>query len=97
MITFEWNDEKATSNERKHGLTFFEASSVFDDPVSLTISDPDHSTFDEERWITVGQSSAGRILAVVYTPVDVKNDQETIRIISARVATAAERKVYTEG
>jgi uncharacterized protein len=62
----EWDPAKANSNLEKHGVPFEEAATVFGDPLSLTIDDPDHSN-DEERFILLGQSFAGRLLVVVHT------------------------------
>ena len=76
----------AASNRRKHKVTFDEAVSVFYDPLSATFPDPD-SPSTEQRLVTVGQSWQGRLLVVVHTEQD-----ETIRLISARLATAHERK-----
>ena len=83
---FEWDRAKAEVNRRKHKVTFDEAVSVFYDAFSATFSDPDSSR-TEERLITVGHSSRQRLLVVVHT-----EQGETIRIISARLATAHERK-----
>ena len=83
---FEWDRAKAETNRRKHKVTFDEAVSVFYDPLSATFSDPDSSR-TEERLITVGHSSRRRLLVVVHT-----EHGETIRIISARLATTHERK-----
>ena len=83
---FEWDRTKAESNRRKHKITFDEAVSVFYDPLSATFPDPDSSRI-EERLVTIGQSSRERLLVVVHT-----EQGETIRIISARLATAHERK-----
>ncbi|MGQ0546511.1 MAG: BrnT family toxin [Betaproteobacteria bacterium] len=85
-MRFEWDRRKAESNRRKHKVTFDEAVGVFYDPLSATFVDPDSSPA-EQRLITVGQSSLGRLLVVAHTEED-----ETIRIISARLATAHERK-----
>jgi uncharacterized DUF497 family protein len=90
-MRFEWNADKAASNLRKHGVSFEEASSVFYDELSATGADPDHS-LGERRFITIGVSSAGRLLAIAHADRD-----EAIRIISARAATAAERRIYEEG
>lgn len=60
---FEWDEEKANRNETKHGVTFEEAKTIFNDPFSMTIPDPDHSE-DEERWLDVGLSADGRLLVV---------------------------------
>ncbi len=88
MLLFEWNPEKARSNEQKHGITFDEASSVFADTFSLTIHDPLHSR-DEERFIIIGISGKNRILTVVHTEREGK-----LRLISARKATKKERFYY---
>ncbi len=90
-MEFEWDDAKATTNEQKHGVSFSEAMTVFGDPLSLTGYDPDHSD-DEDRFITVGLSTVGRLLIVSHTDRDDK-----IRIISAREASRAERKDYEHG
>lgn len=83
---FEWDRAKADANRRKHKVTFDEAASVFYDPLSATFQDPD-SSGTEERLVTIGHSSRQRFLVVVHT-----EQGETIRIISARLATAHERK-----
>jgi len=83
---FEWDRAKADANRRKHEVTFDEAVSVFYDPLSATFPDPDSSR-SEERLISIGHSSRQRLLIVVYT-----EQSETIRIISARLTTAHERK-----
>ncbi len=88
MWIFEWGERKEKSNPRKHGVGFMEAETVFYDPYSITISDPDHS-FDEARFIDVGISDKNRLLIVSYT-----ERTNRIRIISARKATGAERKKY---
>jgi uncharacterized protein len=85
---FEWNREKAESNLKKHGVSFEEAASVFDDPSSLTADDPNHSV-GERRFVALGYSIAQRLLIVVYT-----ERKDTIRIISARPTTKPERRTY---
>ena len=90
-MRFEWNARKATANLPKHGVSFDEAASVFYDPLSATGDDPDHSQ-DERRFVTFGMSSSGRLLVVAHAQHD-----DTIRIITARQATRAERKLYEEG
>jgi uncharacterized DUF497 family protein len=90
-MRFEWDPVKATKNVDKHRVSFGEASAVFYDPLALTGVDPDHSE-DEERMITFGVSSSDRLLVVAHT-----ERGDTIRIISARVATRHERKIYEEG
>jgi uncharacterized protein len=96
MITYEWDGNKAVTNERKHGVGFIEASSVFDDSLAMSLPDTVHS-IDEERWITVGTSSRGRVLVVVHVRAQSDETDEVIRIISARRATKQERRDYTEG
>ena len=88
---FEWDEEKANANLRKHGISFDEAATVFLDPFSITIPDPDHS-IDELRYVDIGISEKGGVLIVVYTERDVR-----IRIISCRKATPSERRLYEEG
>jgi uncharacterized DUF497 family protein len=77
-------------NLRKHGVDFEEAATAFGDPLSITISDPDHSA-GEERWLLVGESRAGRLLVVAYT-----ERANEIRLITARPATRRERQTYEE-
>ncbi len=90
-MRFEWDPKKATANRRKHGVTFEEASSALRDVFSATAHDPDHSD-DEERFVTFGVSSQGRLLTVSHT-----DRGNAIRIISARPATNIERQIYEEG
>jgi uncharacterized protein len=85
-MQFEWDRDKEKRNIKKHGISFDEAVTVFYDPLSATFDDPDHS-IGERRFITIGFSSHGRLLVVSYT-----ERGKVIRIISARPATAAERK-----
>ena len=87
-LIFEWDKRKAKSNLKKHGVSFEEAATVFGDPLSLTIEDPLHSE-GEDRFVTTGQSNRKRLLVIVHT-----ERGDTIRIISARVATPRERKTY---
>ncbi len=89
-MEFEWDTEKARANENKHGVSFYEASEVFNDDYSLTVSDPDHS-LDEERYLIFGKSYQDRYLLVSYTE---RNSR--IRIISARLMTSKERKAYEQ-
>jgi hypothetical protein len=90
-MDLEWDSAKAASNLRKHGVSFEEASSVFYDPLAVTGADPDHSG-GEERLITFGMSPAGQLLVVSHT-----ERGEAIRIISARIATRTERRIYEKG
>lgn len=87
-MKFEWDDKKARTNVRKHGVSFDEALSVFFDPFAETISDPDHSE-GERRFVSLGRTIKGRLVVVSHTD---KND--VVRIISAREATRHERKSY---
>lgn len=89
-MRFEWDPEKAKRNLKKHGVSFDEAVTAFFDPLSATFDDPDHSD-DEQRYITIGFSSRGRLLVIGHT-----ERGEVVRIISARPATAHERKRHEE-
>ena len=89
-IPFEWDEEKAEINLKKHKVGFEEAKSVFGDPFSITVDDPDHSK-EEQRFIDIGKSISGIFLVVVYTERGNK-----IRIISCRKATPTERRKYEE-
>ena len=89
-LTFEWDENKALENYRKHGVSFEEAKTVFNDFFAITIYDPNHS-INEDRFIDLGRSSRGRILVVVYT-----ERNETIRLISSRMATRRECWHYEE-
>lgn len=88
---FEWDEHKAASNLRKHGVSFDEAGSVFLDPLAVSGPDPDHS-IGESRVVTFGLSSLGRLLAVSHT-----YRPGAIRIIGARRVDRSERKLYEEG
>ena len=90
-MEFEWDEEKAATNEGKHGVAFTDAMTVFADPLALTGYDPDHSD-DEDRYLTMGQSADGRLLIVSHA-----DRGENIRIISAREASRAERRDYEDG
>jgi uncharacterized DUF497 family protein len=90
-MEFEWDEDKADGNRKKHGVSFEEASTVFEDPLTLTGYDPDHST-EEDRFITVGLSVDGRNIVVSHTDRD-----SAIRIISARPASRREVKDYEDG
>lgn len=89
-MEFEWDNRKAEENLRIHGISFPEASTVFSDFLSSTISDPLHSEA-EERLVTLGYSEKQRLLVVVHT-----DRGDVIRIISARKATTHERKDYEQ-
>ena len=89
-LHFEWDEQKAALNKNKHRVSFEEASTVFGDPLSLTIDDPLHS-INEERFTIIGKSYKQRTLVVVHT-----ERGNIIRIISARLATSREKKTYEE-
>lgn len=90
-MRFEWDPEKAVHNREKHGVTFEEAQTVFEDDLFIVFGDPDHS-MNENRYLIMGQSKAGQLLVVAYT-----ERSRRIRLISARPATRRERKAYEEG
>ncbi len=87
---FEWNTTKASLNLKKHGVSFEEASTVFDNPLFITFLDEEHS-IDEERYITLGLSKMNNLLLIAHT-----DRGGVIRIISARKATNNERRFYEE-
>ncbi len=87
---FEWDWSKANINARKHGVTFFEAGTAFEDPFSITLADPDHSA-DEERFVLIGRTSQDRIVVVAHV---LRGDN--VRIVSARRANGGERSQYEE-
>lgn len=90
-MRFDWDEQKAAENLLKHGVSFDEARTVFDDPLYVDFYDPDHS-IGEHRFIIMGVSARGRLLMVSYT-----ERSDIIRLISARELTPAERKKYEEG
>lgn len=90
-MDYEWDETKAARNLDKHRVSFEEAVTVFGDPLYIDFYDPDHSV-EEHRYLIMGQSTAGRLLIVSYTEQD-----EIVRLISAREATSSERRAYEEG
>ena len=90
-MEFEWDENKAKQNLSKHGVSFEEAKTIFDDPLYVDFYDPDHSV-NEERYLIVGESHRRRILILSYTERGNK-----IRLISAREVTPQERKAYEQG
>jgi hypothetical protein len=88
VLIFEWDSQKARDNEQEHGVSFTEASEVFDDDHSSSVPDPDHSA-DEDRYLIFGVSKQGQHLVVSYT-----ERGERIRLISARQMTSRERRAY---
>ncbi|MEW6037647.1 MAG: BrnT family toxin [Pseudomonadota bacterium] len=89
-MDFEWDETKARANEKKHGVSFVEATEVFGDEYSSCVHDPDHS-YEEERYLLFGVSSKGNYIVVSYT-----ERSDTVRIISARCMTRQERKAYEQ-
>lgn len=87
-MDFSWDERKAASNLKKHGVSFDEAATVFADPLALAIEDD----VDSDRTLLLGMSNRQRLLLVVHT----ERDESTIRIISARRATSHERRRYEE-
>jgi hypothetical protein len=93
MLRFNWDERKNKSNRAKHGVWFEETHSVFSDPYARLFHDPEHSE-EEDRFLLLGTSAAGRILVVVHC---YREADSTIRIISARKATKKEVRFYEEG
>ena len=90
-MRFEWHAEKEQANLQKHGVSFAEAATALSDPLAATANDPEHSD-KEHRFLTFGVSAHGRLLVVAHT-----EEEDLLRIISARLATGQERKIYEEG
>lgn len=88
-MDYQWDNNKAEANLRKHGIDFADAVLVLSDDLAITMSD---GRFDEERFITIGMDALSRVLVVVYT-----YRGNEIRLISARSATRKERQQYEEG
>lgn len=91
QYTFEWDAEKARQNVDKHGISFEEAVTAFGDPLSVTISDPDHSD-SEDRRLLMGMSRRSRLVVVAFAE---RGDR--LRIITARLASRREKRKYEEG
>jgi uncharacterized DUF497 family protein len=89
-MEFEWDPEKAEQNLKKHGISFDEASTTFEDPLANVYLDPDHSE-SECRYVMVGMSSSGKTIVISFVERD-----DRVRIMSARVATRKERRTYEE-
>lgn len=89
-MEFEWDEDKAEANLSKHGVSFEEATTVFNDPLYVDFYDPDHS-YDEHRYIIIGESQQRRLLMVSYSETG-----GAIRLIGSREVTPRERKAYEE-
>jgi hypothetical protein len=92
---FEWDPAKAITNQRRHGIRFERAATIFQDPSQISIYDEEHSS-DEDRWVTLGMDAGGTPLVVVHTFRTNPNGDVTIRLISARRATRREAQQYAE-
>jgi uncharacterized protein len=95
-LIFEWDENKAKKNLRKHKISFEEAKTVFNDPLLITFPDEYHSD-EEERYLSIGLSARDKILLVVHTEQEENEKAVIIRIINCRRATASERRTYEEG
>lgn len=96
QFQFDWDEAKAEANERKHGVAFELASSVFYDPRLLTVADLEHGE-TEERWFSIGIARNGVLLVAVYLWSEADPAVAKVRLISARRATQAESRQYEEG
>ena len=92
-MKFEWDENKNKINQRKHGISFDEVTSVFRDAFAIVFDDPDHSE-NEERFLIIGTSDKRGICLVSHC---YRGQEQVIRIISARKATNTERNIYEEG
>lgn len=90
-MDFDWDEDKAEANLKKHGVSFSEGGTIFSDPLAITYNDPDHS-FDEERFLSIGFSDKDQLLIVSH----VERAGKT-RLISVRRATRPERRLYENG
>ena len=90
---FDWDPKKAWSNLKKHRVSFRLATSVFRDPLALTIFDEDHST-DEERWVSIGRAESGQTLVVIHVSEWTSRTEIKVRLISARKADRDELRDY---
>jgi uncharacterized protein len=90
QLRFDWDKKKAETNQRKHGISFDEAQSVFTDDLSIIVPDPDHSS-EEDRAIIIGSSRSGHMLVVCFV-----ERGDVFRLISARKATRIEREKYEQ-
>ena len=90
---FEWNREKARANRTKHGVSFEEAATVFQDPQMVSVYNGEHSD-SEDRWATPGIAAIGRVLVVCHTFREASGGSATVRVISSRKATRQEARQY---
>jgi len=94
-LHFDWDPHKAASNLRKHGVSFMDASQIFNDPLAIRLPDMDHGGH-EERWVTLGQVAYHHLVVAIHTWQE-DDDNIYVRIISARRATAHEIRNYEKG
>ncbi len=92
---FDWDPIKAKENVVKHGIGFERATELFLDPLAVSVFDQDHSEA-EERWVTIGRDSHGRVLVIAHTFSEVSAEESKIRMISVRKATKREARQYQE-
>jgi uncharacterized DUF497 family protein len=95
FFDFDWDANKARRNLSKHGISFRLATSIFRDPLAITIFDEAHSD-NEDRWVTLGQAQNGQVLVVIHTSEQASSTELHIRIISARRADPAEVRDYEQ-
>ena len=93
---FEWDDDKAISNFRKHRVNFKDIMQIFYDPMLMTRYDDEHSDF-EERWLSLGKHRDGRVIVAIHTFTEITETTALIRLISAITASKRERQQYEQG
>jgi len=95
LFDFGWDANKALGNFHKHGVSFQLATTVFRDPLAITIFDDEHSD-EEDRWVTLGHAENGQLLVVIHTAEEVSETELHIRIVSARCAEREEIRDYEQ-
>lgn len=95
-LLFEWDENKARENLKKHKVSFEEAKTVFNDSLLITFPDEEHSE-TEDRYISIGTSAPNKVLLVIHTERETAEATLIIRLISCRKATVSEQKTYEEG
>ena len=95
FFDFDWDANKARGNFQKHGVSFRLSTTVFRDPLAITIFDDEHSD-DEDRWVTLGHAENGHLLVVIHTSKEVSETELHIRVISARRAEREEIRDYEQ-
>ena len=92
---FDWDPVKAKANWRKHGVRFEDAAELFLDPLAISLPDHEHSEI-EDRWVTIGRDSRGRVLVLIHTFLEPSVGEWSIRMVSARKATKPETRRYED-